>query len=294
MKIAVLGLGRMGAAIARRVADAGHELLVWNRSEGPAGEFAERGAHVLAAPGEALRLGELCILTLSDSAAVEQVAGEVLAGAEAGTLVDMSTISVEASAAVAAAAERRGVAFLRAPVSGNPAVVAAGNLGIIVSGPRAAFDELSPVLRDIGPNLFYVGEREQARVVKLGLNLMIGGTAELMSEALVLAERHGIGRREMLEAMGGSAIGSPFVKYKTEALVADDYTSTFTARLLAKDLDLALDCGRTAGVPLPLTAATQELVRDAIERGLGDDDLMVLLPRLRQDAGLDQVEDRGV
>jgi 3-hydroxyisobutyrate dehydrogenase-like beta-hydroxyacid dehydrogenase len=290
MRIAVLGLGLMGSAIARRLADAGHELYVWNRSDGRTGEFESRGAQVLASPAEALKLAELCIVMLADGAALEQVAlgpDGVLCDGASGTLMDMSTISMETSAGIAAKAERRGVTFLRAPVSGNPGVVAAGNLGIIVSGPRAAFDALSPTLLDIGPNLFYVGEAEQSRAVKLALNLMIGGTAELLSEALVLAEENGIGRREVLEVIAGSAVGSPFVRYKTEPLVAGDYTATFTARLLAKDLGLALACGRAAGVPLPVTEKTEELVQDAIARGLGEDDLMVLLPRLRQAAGLD-------
>jgi 3-hydroxyisobutyrate dehydrogenase-like beta-hydroxyacid dehydrogenase len=143
------------------------------------------------------------------------------------------------------------------------------------------------MLRDIGPNLFYVGDGEQSRVVKLALNLVIGGTAELLAEALVLSERHGIARRDMLEVMGGSAIGSPFVKYKTEPLIADDYTTTFSARLLAKDLGLALDRAEASGVPLPLTEATLDLVRDCIAQGMGDDDLTVLLPRLRREAGLE-------
>ena len=290
MRIAVLGLGMMGSAIARRLEAAGHELYVWNRSPGPTDEFGSRGAQVLASPSEALKLAELAILMLADGPAIEQVAlgpDGVLADGASGTLMDMSTISMETSAGIAAEAGRRGVTFLRAPVSGNPSVVVAGNLGIIVSGPRAAFDELSPTLLDIGPNLFYVGEGEQSRAVKLALNLMSGGTAELLSEALVLAEENGIERGKVLEVMAGSAIGSPFIRYKTEPLIAGDYSPTFTARLLAKDLGLALDCGRAVGVPLPITAATEELVQDAIARGLGEDDLMVLLPRLRQAAGLD-------
>jgi 3-hydroxyisobutyrate dehydrogenase len=290
MRIAVVGLGLMGAAIARRIEGAGHELFVWNRSQGPSDEFVSRGATQLDSPAAALQLAELAITMVADPAAVEEVTlgpNGILTGASGGTLADMSTISVESSERVAAEAERRGVAFLRAPVSGNAGVVAAGNLGIIVSGPRAVFDELAPVLRDIGPNLFCVGDGEQSRVVKLALNLVIGGTAELLAEALVLAERHGIGRREMLEVMGGSAIGSPFVKYKTEPLIADDYTTTFSARLLAKDLGLALDRAETSGVPLPLTEATLALVRDCIAQGMGDGDLTVLLPRLRREAGLD-------
>ncbi len=292
MRIGVLGLGKMGVEIARRVELAGHELSVWNRSPGPADEFAGRGARVLGRPAEAFAAAELAITMVSDGAVLEAVAlGDdgVLGGPEASAgraLVDMTTCSIESSALVAGECLAKNVEFLRAPVSGNPSVVAAGNLSIIVSGSREGFERLAPVLRDVGSTLFYVGEGESSRVVKLSLNLVIGGTAELLAEAIVLAERHGIDRAQMLEVMGGSAIGSPFVKYKTPGLIADDYRSTFTARLLAKDLDLALGRGAETGVPLPLTEATRALVQDCIDHGMGDDDLTVLLPRLRQAAGL--------
>jgi 3-hydroxyisobutyrate dehydrogenase-like beta-hydroxyacid dehydrogenase len=146
---------------------------------------------------------------VSDGEVLEEVAlgpGGIVSGASGGVLVDMTTCSVESSARVAAACVSRGVEFLRAPVSGNPTVVAAGNLSIIVSGSPEAFERFAPTLRDVGPTLYYVGEGERSRVVKLALNLVIGGTVELMAEALVLAERHGIDRAEMLEVMSGSAI----------------------------------------------------------------------------------------
>jgi 3-hydroxyisobutyrate dehydrogenase-like beta-hydroxyacid dehydrogenase len=280
----------MGAAIAGRIEQAGHELAVWNRSPGAGEPFAERGATVLDSPRQAWEHADLAVTMLADSQAVEQVAtGDrgLLSGPAEGVLMDMSTIDPETSARVAAAAERQGVDFLRAPVTGNPAVVAAGNLGIIVSGPRGTFDELRPTLADIGPNLFYVGAAEQARVVKLAINLMIAGTAELMAEALVLGERHDIDRAALLEVMGGSAIGSPFVKYKTDALIADDYRSTFTTRLLDKDLSLALAAAAARGVPLPLTEATKKLAEATIEAGMGDMDFTAFLPRLRKQAGLE-------
>jgi 3-hydroxyisobutyrate dehydrogenase-like beta-hydroxyacid dehydrogenase len=281
----------MGAAIAERIAAAGgHDLAVWNRSPAATAPFAQRGARVLGSPREAWEHAELCITMLADSAAVEAVAtGEhgLLSGPAEGVLMDMSTIDPVASARVAQAAEQQGVAYLRAPVTGNPAVVAAGNLGIIVSGPRDTFDGLRSTLSDIGPKLFYVGGDEQARVVKLAINLMIAGTAELMAEALVLGERYEIDRAALLEVMGGSAIGSPFVKYKTDALIADDYRSTFTTRLLDKDLSLALGAAAARGVPLPLTEATKRLAESCIEAGMGDIDFTAFLPRLRAEAGLD-------
>jgi 3-hydroxyisobutyrate dehydrogenase-like beta-hydroxyacid dehydrogenase len=289
MRVAVLGLGRMGAPIAERLEQAGHELSVWNRSPGPTAAFAERGIRVLDTPRQAWEHADICITMLSDGPAVEAVTlGDdgLLGGEAGGTVVDMSTIGADTSARVGEECERHGVAFLRAPVSGNPSVVVAGNLGIMVSGPREAFDRLADTLRDIGPNLFYVGGGEEARIAKLALNLMIGGTAQLMAEALVLGEKYGIDRRTMLEVMGGSAMGSPFVKYKTDALVADDYSSTFTASMLYKDLALALEAAHEVAAPLPVTAVTEQLVEACIATGMGEADLTALLPRLRRDAGL--------
>jgi 3-hydroxyisobutyrate dehydrogenase-like beta-hydroxyacid dehydrogenase len=289
MRVAVLGLGRMGAPIADRLDQAGHELSVWNRSPGPAEPFAERGARVLGTPREAWEHADMCVTMLSDGPAVEAVTlGEdgLLTGDADGALVDMSTIGVDSSASVAQECERRGVSFLRAPVTGNPSVIVAGNLGIIVSGPKESFDRLADTLRDIGPNVFHVGAAEESRIVKLALNLMIAGTAQLIAEALVLTEKYGIDRGTMLEVMGGSAVGSPFVKYKTDPLVADDYTSTFSSSLMFKDLVLALEAGHEVATPLPVTALTQQLVQGCIAMGMADDDFMALLPRLRREAGL--------
>ena len=198
----------------------------------------------------------------------------------------MSTIGIPTSERIAKRADECGAAYLRSPVTGNPAVVAAGNLGLIVSGPRDAYQAVEDVLRDIGPNHFYVGPAEQARVVKLAINLMIAGTSELIAEALVMAERNDIDRAQMLEVMGGSVVGSPFVKYKTEALIADDYASTFTTEGLYKDIALALECANAVGVPLPIGALVQQLVQGCISQGMGDIDFMSLLPRLRREAGL--------
>ncbi len=289
MRVAVLGLGRMGVPIAERLRDAGYELRVWNRTAAAAETFAASGVGVLADPAAAWDEAEIAITMLSDDAALEGVTtGEhgLLDGARGGVLVDMSTVSPSASARVAAACEGRGVAFLRAPVSGNPSVVRAGNLGIIVSGPREPYERLAELLRAIGPNVFYVGGAEEARIVKLGLNMMLAGTAELVAEALTLAERHGIGREQMLEVMGSSAIGSPFLRYKTAALIADDYQSTFSSRLMFKDLALALDAAKDVAVPLPVVALVGQLVLGCIGAGMGDDDFMSLVVRLRREAGL--------
>lgn len=290
MRVAVLGLGRMGAPIGERLEQAGHELSVWNRSPAAAEPFVRRGAKRLAQPADAWEHAEIVITMLADDGAVKAVTlGEngLLSGdqSRSGTLVDMSTISAGTSAEIADATARAGADYLRAPVSGNPSVVVAGNLGIIVSGPAEVFERLAPALRDIGPNLFHVGTGEQARIVKLALNLMIGGTTQLLAEALVLAEHHGLERQKMLEVITGSAIGSPYVKYKQGTLLSGDYTSTFTTALLHKDLDLALAAGHDVSVPLPVTTLVQQLVEDCIAKGMGDLDLAVLVPRLERAVG---------
>ena len=289
MRIAVVGLGRMGKPIAKRLLDAGHEVTVFNRTAARADEFVEQGATRVDAPAEVWQSAEACITMVADDEALRTVLmgdGGLLAAAPAGSVVvDMSTVSVEGSREMAKAAEEAGVAFLRAPVSGNPSVVEAGNLTIIVSGDEDAFRRLEPALRDVGPNVFYIGPGEEARVVKLALNLIIAGTSELMAEAIALGEAHGLDRAAILEVMGQSAVGSPFVKYKTAGLLANDYNATFTAEMMHKDLKLALAAGKSAGVPLPVTDVMRDLFDKCLADGLGDLDLMVLLPRLEREAG---------
>jgi 3-hydroxyisobutyrate dehydrogenase-like beta-hydroxyacid dehydrogenase len=291
MDVGVVGLGKMGEAIARRLLAAGHSLTVWNRTPARAEALAAEGARVADRPADVWeRAGTVVTMILDDQALRDVTAGDggLLAGGAAGgdrVLVEMSTVSVAASREVAAAAVRAGVGYLRAPVSGNPSVVAAGNLGIMVSGDEEVFRRTEPLLREIGPNVFHVGSAEEARVLKLALNLMIAGTAELIAEALVLGEAGGLDRAAMLEVMGASAMGSPFVKYKTPALVARDYSATFTSAAMFKDLALVLDAGHEAGVPLPVAATVQQLVQGCLSSGMAEDDLMALLPRLEREAG---------
>jgi 3-hydroxyisobutyrate dehydrogenase-like beta-hydroxyacid dehydrogenase len=289
MRIGVVGLGLMGKPIARRLLGAGHEVTVYNRTASRADELVEQGAARAGSPAEVWDSADACITMVADDDALAAVllgADGLLASPPAGrTLIDMSTVSVEASKGIAEAAERAGVGFLRAPVSGNPTVVEAGNLTIVVSGDAEAFRHLEQTLRDVGPNVFYLGPGEEARVLKLALNLMIAGTAEVMAEAIALGEASGLDRAAMLDVMSQSAVGSPFVKYKTGPLLANDFQATFTAAMMHKDLKLALAAGEAAGVPLPLTDSLRALFADCLDKGLGDLDLMVLLPRLEREAG---------
>jgi 3-hydroxyisobutyrate dehydrogenase-like beta-hydroxyacid dehydrogenase len=275
----------MGSAFAERLLDAGYQLAVHNRNSQKTESLAARGAAVAETAAELAATVDIVLTSLADDEAFESISASVLAAARPGTvLVDTSTVSPGASARVAVLAEQASVLYVRAPVSGNPSVVRAGNLTFIVSGPSNAVERAEPVLLAIGPNIQLVGDAEQARIVKLAINLVIAGLAELMSEALVLGEASGVSRAALLETMGNSAAGAPFVKYKTEPLLRDDYSATFTTNLLEKDIDLVLEAAEAARVRLPLAGEIKSLVRSAVEAGYGDDDFMALFLNLRNEA----------
>jgi 3-hydroxyisobutyrate dehydrogenase-like beta-hydroxyacid dehydrogenase len=280
--LGLIGLGNMGTAIAERLLAAGYELSVHNRSPEKAEPLRAGGATVCETARELAGAVDIVLTSLADDDALEGVAAEVASAARPGTLlVDFSTVSPAASARVAAVAEGASLLYLRAPVSGNPSVVRAGNLTFITSGPPEALERAESTLLAIGRTIHDVGEGEQARVVKLAINLVIGGLAELMAEALVLSETSGVSRAALLETMGDSAAGAPFVKYKTEPLLRDDYAATFTTRLMEKDIDLVLAEAASAGVLLPLGSELKKRLRAAVDAGYGDDDFMALFPYLR-------------
>jgi 3-hydroxyisobutyrate dehydrogenase-like beta-hydroxyacid dehydrogenase len=284
-RVALAGLGKMGVAIAERILDAGYPLAVHNRTPERAQPLAARGATVLASAADALAQADVCITMLSDDTALEAVALEtpgVLSGARPGTvLVDMSTVSVAVSERVADAAAEAGVEYLRAPVSGNPTVVRGGTLTIVVSGPEHVAQRVEPLLKAIGPTVFYVGEDERARAVKLVLQVMVGGIVELLGEAVVLGESAGVDRARLLEVLCNSAVAAPLVKYKSEPLLRDDFSATFTTTMMLKDVELILELARERGVVLPFTNQLRTLLEETAESGYADADFMALYARLR-------------
>jgi 3-hydroxyisobutyrate dehydrogenase len=278
----LIGLGKMGTAISERLLDADYRLVVHSRTRSKADALEERGSVVADTVEELVEQADVVITSLPDDTAFEAVAGDVHAAARPGTvLVDLSTVSPAVSARVAALADGASVPYLRAPVSGNPTVVRAGNLTFMVSGPEGTLQAVEPVLRAIGPTIHYVGEGEQARIVKLAINLMIAILAQSISEALVLGEASGVSRAALLEVMGSSAVGAPFVKYKTDPLLRDDFSATFTTLLMEKDIDLALDAADEAGVELPLAREMKTHLRATAEAGYADDDFIALFRYLR-------------
>jgi 3-hydroxyisobutyrate dehydrogenase len=203
-----------------------------------------------------------------------------------GAVVDCSTVSIESSEAIRAACTAVGVDFLAAPVSGNGKVVASGNLTLVVSGPQATYDKVAPLLDHIGKSVTYVGEGDLARLAKICHNLMLGVVAQTMAEITVLAEKGGMPRAAFLEFLNDSVMGSAFTRYKSPAYVHLDYTPTFTPVLLRKDFDLGLAAARELDVPMPVAAATAQLVQALVSKGHVTEDFAVLLSQQAEASGL--------
>jgi 3-hydroxyisobutyrate dehydrogenase-like beta-hydroxyacid dehydrogenase len=291
LKLGWIGTGRMGFAMVSRLLSAGHEVAVYNRTRAKADPLAELGARVVDTIAE-LAEADIVFTTVAASADFREVIlGEhgllSVPGRQPQVIVDCSTVSAEVSAEVREAAEKVGTSLVAAPVSGNAKVVKAGKLSIVASGPADAYALVEPLLNLFGTSVTYVGEGEGARLVKLAHNLLLGVVIQSVAEITVLAEKAGVSRAAFLEFLNGSVLGSTFTRYKTPALVNLDLTPTFTTRLLRKDLDLGLTEARALGVPMPLAAATAQIVESAIGVGYGDKDFAALLPMMAAAAGLE-------
>jgi 3-hydroxyisobutyrate dehydrogenase-like beta-hydroxyacid dehydrogenase len=287
--IAVLGMGKMGQALAGRLLDQAWPLRLWNRSPRDVTNFESRGAVLHDRLDTLWEHAQIVITFLENDDALASVClgdgGLLHSGSNGRVLIDMSTVSPSISRDVAARASEVGIAYLRSPVSGNPQVLAAGAITLLVSGPRATFDQMEDLLRSIGPTVLYLGDEEQARTLKLAINSALAVTTEIMAELIVLGENNGIDRATLLDALGQSVIGSPFVRYKTAGLVSHDYSATFTTDLLVKDMDLALDLAHAGGLTLPAVELVNALAKAASSKGYGGIDFAALLPSLQLDIG---------
>jgi 3-hydroxyisobutyrate dehydrogenase-like beta-hydroxyacid dehydrogenase len=284
-----LGTGRMGAALAGRLIDAGEDVTVWNRTAAKAQPLAARGARAV---GRITDLGgcDIVFVCVSGPHDLEEVVfGEygLLSGeSKPGMVVDCSTVSASASARVRAAARAAGVGFLAAPVSGNPHVVAAGGACIVASGPAESFRLAKPYLDALAKVAVYAGEDEQSRLVKLCHNLYLGMMVQALVEVTTLAEKGGTDRAAFLEFLGGTVVASEWVRRRTGDLVSRDWTPTFTTELLRKDFDLGLEAARSLEVPMPVAASVHQLIQSAIGIGLRNKDFLSLYDQQALGAGL--------
>ncbi|ALG07390.1 NAD(P)-dependent oxidoreductase [Kibdelosporangium phytohabitans] len=288
-RIGWIGCGRMGAALARRLLKAGYDVLAYNRTRAKAEALVPFGATVAGRAADLADRDVVFTMVAASHDLEEVTAGEdgVLTNPDFApkVLIDSSTVSGEASAGVRVAALKRGTEFLAAPVSGNPKVVDAGRVTLAVSGPRPVFDQVQPVLAELGRAVTYVGEDETARLVKICHNVFLGVVIQSMAEITVLAEKGGVSRSAFLEFLNQSVMGSAFSQYKTPALVRLDFTPTFTMPLLRKDFDLGLQAARALEAPMPLASAAAQLIASAVGAGHVDEDFAALILEQARRAG---------
>lgn len=289
-QVAWIGLGKLGLPMAVRMVAAGIVVRGHDRSAERLDLAASRGIQPAQDAASAVRGASHVFISLPDDRALWSAAlsdATLLSHLSQGSvLVETSTVSVGISHELAEAAARRGVRYLRSPVSGNPVSAESGQLSALVSGPRDAFEETKPLLNTFCHALNYLGDTEQARYAKLAINLMIAVSAGMMAEALALARRGDIAWQDMLTLMENSAIGSPMVKYKCLPLKDRDFTATFSGRQMAKDLDLILACARAADVPAPLAAQMRETYTAMVPSGLADRDYVATILHQEHLAGL--------
>jgi 3-hydroxyisobutyrate dehydrogenase-like beta-hydroxyacid dehydrogenase len=280
----------MGQAMAVRLHQAGADIAGFNRTRAKAAALEAAGVALVERPAE-LAARDIVFTSVSTAADLDAVLtgpGGLLADPARAPriLVDLSTIAPQASAKLRALAAKRGTAMLVVAVSGNDVVARAGKLGMMVSGPRAAFDAVAPLLPVFGPKVSYVGEGDAARIVKICHNLFLGITFEGLAETALLAQANGVPRAAFMEVINNSVLGSTFSRYKTPVIANLDHTVTFTSTLMMKDLELGLAAARDKGVALPATALVRELVAALIGDGRAEQDYTLILDKLAQRSGM--------
>jgi 3-hydroxyisobutyrate dehydrogenase-like beta-hydroxyacid dehydrogenase len=286
-KVAVVGLGRMGSAMARRFHDAGHQLVLWNRDRSKAEALAKDiGAGIASSPATAAKEADVVVTSLADDNALTEVylgTDGIASGIRADAVaVDTSTVDPETVRRVGAALSAVGARFCDCPVSGSVSTVEAGALTIMAGGEPGVVAAAEPVLSAIAQKVVRVGDLGSGAACKLAVNGLLHSFNVALSEALVLAEKAGVDREAAYEVFASGAAGAPYVHYKREAFEHPEATAVaFTLDLAAKDLELARRLGDRVGATLEQTATTAAVVNEAIASGMGDRDLSAIAVYLR-------------
>jgi 3-hydroxyisobutyrate dehydrogenase len=265
-KIGWIGAGRMGTPMAERLIKAGHDVSIWNRTRAKAEPLAKLGGKLVEHLSDLKNVDVLFSIVATGKDVADVLYGKNGVCSQGGKVppivVDCSTISVEESAAIRERLSQLGADFVAAPVSGNAKVIKAGKLSAVVSGAEAACRAAIPLIEVIAPHgVSYVGAGELARVCKIAHNVLLGVVIENLIEVMLLTNKMGVPRHAFLAFLNNSVMGSMFTRYKSPALVNCDWTTTFTPELMRKDLDLGLAIGRELDVPMPVTAATREVLQ---------------------------------
>ena len=285
-----IGAGRMGVAMAGFILKAGYPLLVYSPTAASRQKLVALGAREALSVAQCATAADIIFSCITNDAALREVAlgpQGVLDNAKPGIIfIDTSTVSAQISAQVAEQAQTRGIAYLRIPISGNAASARTGNVTALVSGSQTAWNTVKPIVQIFSVAQVYLGSGDEARSMKLVVNLLVYAHAQAMAEALTLGRKAGLDWNLMLDTLGQSTLASPWLKAKVALMKPRDFTPTMTGRMILKDLDLMLDAARSNDVPLPITALTRQLTQALVGEGYGDEDYMAAIKLAEKQAGL--------
>ncbi len=291
MKIGFIGLGTMGAPMARRLLQAGHEVTVHNRTRSREEPLAALGAARAGDPRSCAVGREVVFTMVSDTPDLEAVvSGDAGAahGLEPGAvLVDMSTVSPAATRRLAAELTGRGIAMLDAPVSGGSEGAENGTLSIMVGGDADALERVRPLLEVLGKTITHIGPSGAGQVAKAVNQVVIAGTYAAVAEGMALAQRSGVDTDALVRALSGGAAGSWILANRAGNMLRGDYPLGFRTRLHRKDLGIALSEARDLGVSMPVAAYVEQVETGLVGRGYGDEDVSNVARVVREMAGLD-------
>jgi 3-hydroxyisobutyrate dehydrogenase-like beta-hydroxyacid dehydrogenase len=286
-RVAVIGTGRMGAAMVGRLRGASFDVVVYNRTTAKATDMAERfAASVAPTPREAVEGADAVLVSLADDAALRDTYGGndgIITGLRSGTVIaEASTVTPETVKELAARVRDAGGEFLDAPVSGSVSTVEQGGLTIMVGGDAAALERVRPVLAALATRIVLLGPVGSGAVMKLAVNSVVFALNGALAEALVLAEQAGLDREMAYDVLAGSAVGAPFVQYKRAAFLTPDKTPVaFSLDLVAKDLDLVVELADSVNAPMPQSRTNRDVVEQAVAAGLGHADMSSVAKYLR-------------
>jgi 3-hydroxyisobutyrate dehydrogenase-like beta-hydroxyacid dehydrogenase len=285
-----VGLGVMGGRMAKRLLDARHPVVGYNRTREKARWLADSGLRLVSSPREVAQAADAIFTMVTDTAALEAVTrgpDGILAGLRPGAvLVEMSTVSPEAVRALATDVAARGAELLDAPVSGSPATLDAGQLSFMVGGTAPALERVRPYLTAIGPTITHVGAVGLAKAMKIAINQGLAVQMLAFAESVLLAEKAGVARERAVEALLRSVVASPMLKYRGPFVLGMPPEAWFDVGMMQKDLGLSLDLGRSTGVPLATVSVTNELLTAARGLGLAGYDFAVVFDVVARLAGL--------
>ncbi len=286
-----VGLGAMGGRVAKRLLDAGHTVTGYNRTKSKAQWLLDAGMQWGDSPRAVAEAADVVFTMVTNTTALHHVfhsSDGILAGLGKGKIyVDMSTVSPAASRALAAQVAAKGAHMLDAPVSGSVITLEQGNLSLMVGGDEAAFEQIKPILLNIGPRVNYVGKNGQAVLMKIAINLNLQVQFVGFCEGLLLAIKGGIPVETALEVMLNSVIASPSLKYRVPFILAMPEEAWFNVNMMQKDMLLAEEMGRELDVTLPTVAISNQLLTSARAMGLAEQDFAIVYKVLARLSGVD-------